>query len=58
VGTLTHFDPRAQQSHAIFPTLDLNFGPEWECNLGVGFGLTPATDPVVGKLILGRRLPW
>jgi hypothetical protein len=58
VGTVTHFDPRAAQSHAIFPTLDLNFGPEWECNLGVGFGLTPATDPVVGKLILGRRLAW
>jgi hypothetical protein len=35
--------------------LDLNLGPQWECNVGVGFGLTPATDRLLVKLIVGYR---
>ncbi|HTR21695.1 MAG TPA: hypothetical protein VMH88_12645 [Gemmatimonadales bacterium] len=39
----------------LFPAVNLDFGPEWEFNAGVGFGLTPATDPLLVKVILGRR---
>jgi len=35
--------------------IDLNLGPQWECNFGVGFGLTPATDRLLVKLIVGYR---
>jgi hypothetical protein len=39
----------------IFPSIDLNFSPEWEFNAGVGFGLTKATDRTIVKVIVGRR---
>ena len=39
----------------IFPSLDLNLSPEWEFNLGVGFGLTESTDNLIVKMIPGRR---
>jgi hypothetical protein len=55
LGPLRSFDPPREQQHQIFPTIDLNLGPEWEVNFGVGFGLTRSTDPVIVKMILGRR---
>jgi hypothetical protein len=55
LGPIGGFDPAAQQTHQIFPALDLDFGPDWEVNAGVGFGLTSATDPLIAKLIIGRR---
>ena len=48
-------DAREKQQHQIFPTLDLNFSPDWEFNLGIGIGLTRRTDDLMVKLILGRR---
>ena len=56
VGPLGSFQPRDQQQHQLFPTVDLDLGPEWEFNFGVGVGLTPTTDHLITKLILGRRL--
>jgi hypothetical protein len=35
---------------------DPNPGPQWECNFGVGFGLTPATDRLLVQVIVGYRL--
>jgi len=35
--------------------LDVDLGPRWEFNLGVGVGLTPATDRLIVKAILGYR---
>jgi hypothetical protein len=35
--------------------LDLDLGPRWEFNFGVGAGLTPSTDRLIVKLILGYR---
>ncbi|HWX24926.1 MAG TPA: transporter [Vicinamibacteria bacterium] len=55
LGPLSGFDPSSQQQHQLFPSLDLNLSPEWEVNLGYGFGLTPSTDHRILKLILGRR---
>jgi hypothetical protein len=55
LGPLSGFDPASQQQHQLFPSLDLNLSPDWEVNLGYGFGLTPATDRRILKVILGRR---
>ncbi len=55
LGPVRHLDPWDQQEQQIFPALDFNVSPDWEINLGVGFGLTHSTDDLVGKLIHGRR---
>lgn len=46
---ITGFHPRHEQQQQILPTLDLNPGPNWEFNLGVGVGLTRSTDPLPGS---------
>ena len=55
LGPVRGFDPVSQQQQQLFPAIDLNLGPDWELNFGVGFGLTEATDPIIVKMILGRR---
>jgi hypothetical protein len=55
LGEIGRFGNVSEQQHQLFPTLDLNFSPEWEFNFGVGFGLTRSTDDLLMKLILGRR---
>jgi hypothetical protein len=35
--------------------VDLNLDPTWEINLGIGVGLTKATDGLIIKSIIGRR---
>ena len=39
------------------PTIDYDFGPNWEFNLGVGMGVTRSTDHLLVKMIIGRALP-
>ena len=58
IGPVTAVDPLRQQQHLLFPVLDLDLGPQWECNFGVGIGLTPETDRLLLKLILGYRFNW
>lgn len=55
LGTFSHIDPVKAQVHAIYPVVNLNLSKDWEFNAGVGIGLTPATDPLLFKLILGYR---
>jgi hypothetical protein len=55
LGPITAFDNPALQQHQIFPTIDYDFGPEWEFNVGVGVGLTGSTDHLLLKMIIGRR---
>jgi hypothetical protein len=55
-GPITGFDPISQQLQAIMPALDLNLGPNWEFNLAAGIGMTGATDHMLVKMIIGRRL--
>ena len=52
-GALTHVEPRAQQTHQLFPGADINFGPDLVLNVGVGFGLTSAGNTLVYKTRLG-----
>ena len=58
LGPLKQFEKLPQQNHAIFVVADLYVDPKWEVNLGPGFGLTDATDKLVFKLIVGRRINW
>ena len=58
LGPLKGFDPLKQQEHMLFSVVDLDLGPEWELNMGVGFGLTPATDRLLIKMILGYRFDF
>lgn len=58
MGPVTNFDQGKQQNHALFITYDLLNNIRWELNIGAGFGLTPATDPFVFKIITGRRIVW
>jgi Putative MetA-pathway of phenol degradation len=55
LGPVSGFDPPRKQEHLIFPVIDLNLGPRWEFNAGIGFGLNRNTDSYIIKLILGYR---
>jgi hypothetical protein len=57
-GPITGFAPFAEQQQQIFPTVDVDFGPAWEFNFGVGVGFTGSTDHLIVKMILGRRFDW
>ncbi|HSR11731.1 MAG TPA: hypothetical protein VLS90_09825 [Thermodesulfobacteriota bacterium] len=49
------FDTLSSQQHQLYAVTDLDFGPDWEFNFGVGWGLTESTDRLIVKMILGRR---
>ena len=57
-GPITGFDPAAEQQQQFFPTIDVDFGPQWEFNFGVGVGTTRSTDHLIVKCIIGRRFSW
>jgi hypothetical protein len=54
-GPVTGFDPLRDQQQQILPTVDIDFGRNWEFNFGVGVGVTQATDHLLVKAILGYR---
>jgi hypothetical protein len=58
LGAVNAFETLAGQNHAVFATFDLLNNPKWEFNAGAGFGLTPATDGFIFKVIVGRRIFW
>jgi hypothetical protein len=58
LGPLNDFETPAEQSHAVFLVADIYSDPKWEINFGPGFGLTEATDGLVVKILLGRRINW
>jgi hypothetical protein len=58
LGSLNHFEAGPEQNHALFLVADLYVHPKWEINVGSGWGLTKATDGLVLKLIVGRRVSW
>jgi hypothetical protein len=58
LGAVNAFETLAAQNHAIFAAYDLLNNTNWELNTGVGFGLTPATDGLIFKVIIGRRIYW
>src|SRR4051794_23040005 len=44
LGPVTGFDPLRNQQQQIIPSIDIDFGPSWEFNFGVGVGVTQSTD--------------
>ena len=58
MGPVTGFDPIQQEEHQFVPSIDLNVSPKWEFNFGVGIGVTPATDHLLVKMIIGRRFTF
>ncbi len=57
-GSLNGFDSLKDQQQQFFPSIDLDLGPQWEFNFGVGVGATGSTDHLIIKCILGRRFSW
>ena len=55
LGSITGLDVFYMQQHQLVPTLDYDFGPNWEFNLGVVTGVTRSTDHLLVKMIIGRR---
>jgi hypothetical protein len=54
-GPVFGFDAISKQQQDFFPTIDYDFGPNWEFNFGVGIGVTQSTDHLIVKMIIGRR---
>ncbi len=54
-GPITGFDPLHDQLQQIIPAIDVDLGPKWEFNFGIGWGVTAATDRILIKAILGYR---
>jgi len=54
-GPLFHSPSFQNQEHIIYAAVDLDLHPDWEFNLGTGWGLTDSTDKFVIKLILGHK---
>ncbi len=57
-GPITGFDPLHDQQQQIVPAIDLDHGPNWEFNAGLGVGVTAGTDHLIVKCIVGRRFSW
>ena len=52
---MTGFDRFRDQFQQFIPNIDLDLGPDWEFNFGVGVGVTSGTDHLLVKMIVGRR---
>jgi hypothetical protein len=57
-GSIGGFDPLREQQQQFIPSIDLDLGPQWEFNFGVGVGTTSSTDHLIVKCIVGRRFSW
>jgi hypothetical protein len=61
VGPYNDWDSAPNQTHQLFPSINLNFGESWEFNFGVGFGLNKGSQDSQGtifKMIIGRRFTF
>jgi len=58
LGPVRGFDPIGEQQQQIMPAIDVDLGPNWEFNFGVGVGVTHGTDHLLVKMIVGRRFNW
>jgi hypothetical protein len=55
LGPVNNFQPYQSQQHQLFLATDLNWSPDWELNVGYGWGFTRSTDNAILKVILGYR---
>jgi hypothetical protein len=52
-GEIGHFGEVPDQQHTLFAVTDFKFGV-FDVNLGLGYGLTPSSDRLVVKTIVGH----
>jgi len=57
-GRIDSFASSRNQQQQFFAVTDLNVSPLWEINIGVGVGVTAATDHLIFKCIFGRHIDW
>jgi len=55
-GEIGNFSKLAEQQHTLFAVTDFKAGV-FDVNFGVGYGLTPASDRLVVKTIIGYAFP-
>jgi hypothetical protein len=55
LGPLQNFVPFNEQQHNIYAVVDFTVG-RFEVNAGVGYGLTPGSDRLMAKVIIGTDL--
>jgi hypothetical protein len=48
LGPVTGFNAIRDQEQDLYPAIDLDLGPQWEFNFGVGVGMTGSTDHMIG----------
>ena len=56
LGQIGSFDKLSDQQHTLFAVTDFKAGV-FDVNFGVGYGLTPASDRLVVKTIIGYAFP-
>jgi hypothetical protein len=56
LGQIGDFLPLNEQSHQIYAVTDFKLG-KLDVNLGIGYGLTPGSDRLVTKMIVGYAFP-
>jgi len=55
LGPLQNFLPFNEQQHNIYAVVDFKVG-RFDVNAGIGYGLTPGSDRLMGKIIIGTDL--
>lgn len=56
LGEIGNFKKPSDQSHTLFAVTDFKVG-DFDVDFGVGYGLTPASDRLVTKTIIGYAFP-
>ena len=56
LGEIGHLLPLREQQHMLFAVTDFKLG-KFDINLGIGCGLTPGSDRLVAKTIIGYAFP-
>ncbi|MEP6590711.1 MAG: hypothetical protein ABJC19_05970 [Gemmatimonadota bacterium] len=56
LGKLNALRPASETDQQLIPAINIDFGPDWEFNLGTGIALTPNSDRLALKMIFGRRM--
>ncbi len=57
-GEFGHFVSLHNQQQQFFPVINLFVSPNWEINIGAGWGATASTDHLIVKGILGHYFNW
>jgi hypothetical protein len=55
LGPIQNFVPFNEQQHNIYAVVDFKIG-RFDVNAGIGYGLTPGSDRVMAKMIIGTDL--